>query len=284
MINFYREHFQRGLKLNQIGGTLQGGLAALAGPLKDYIEARGGEIRLGTPASDIVIERGVARGVELEVGERLFPSHIRPTEMIEAPLVICTLPVWDLFKVISEDEFPVWYRDWVRRLEKKICHVWTIVCAVDEPLWDVRLFRWHPCLPRVGTYGIFFQHQSYGDQAGQIQVNLCIQGGYGDLPDLSELEWARNRRAVRHVLDGLLADAKELLPGLAEATRWEIRTAAVYGLSESPGISGLHRPPMVAPGIRNLFLASDTVREARGIGMQAAASVSLNLVERLFPS
>ena len=117
-----------------------------------------------------------------------------------------------------------------------------------------------------------------------IQVNLCIQGGYGDLPDLSELEWARNRRAVRCVLDNLMEDGKELLPGLAGATRWEVRTAAVYGLSESPGISGRHRPPMVPPGIRNLFLVSDTVRDACGIGMQAAASVSLKLVDRLFPS
>ncbi|MEW6443908.1 MAG: FAD-dependent oxidoreductase [bacterium] len=284
MIHFFREHFQRGLKLNQIGGTLQGGLRALTEPLRNYIETHGGEIRLSTPVSDIVIEQGVARGVELEVGERLFPSHIRPTEVVKAPLVICTLPVWDLFKVISEDEFPIWYRDWIRRLEKKICHVWTIVCAVDEPLWDIRLFRWHPYLPRTGTYGIFFQHQSYGDKAGQTQVNLCIQGSYQDLPDLSELEWARTRRAVRHVLDNLMEDGRELLPGLAQATRWEVRTAAAYGLSESPGISGRHRPSMVPPGIQNLFMASDTVREARGVGMQAAASVALSLMERLFPS
>jgi phytoene dehydrogenase-like protein len=35
MVNFYREHFQRGLKLNQIGGTPQGGLAALTEPLRN---------------------------------------------------------------------------------------------------------------------------------------------------------------------------------------------------------------------------------------------------------
>lgn len=130
----------------------------------------------------------------------------------------------------------------------------------------------------------FFQHQLYGDKAGQTQVNLCIQGSYQDLPDLSQLEWARTRRAVRRVLDSLMEDSRELLPGLEKALRWEVRTAAVYGLSESPGIAGRHRPPMTLPGVRNLFLASDTVRDARGVGMQAAASVALKREAVLFPS
>jgi phytoene dehydrogenase-like protein len=283
MINFYREHFQRGLRPNQIGGTLQGGFAALTEPLKDYVETHGGEIRLDAPVNDIVIEGGTARGVELEVGERLFPSHVRATELIEAPVVICTLPVWDLFRVVSEEEFPVWYRDWIHGLSKRVCHVWTIACAVGEPLWDVTVFKWHPRLPRTGTYGIFFQHQSYGGGVGQTQVNLCIQGGYGDLPDLAEFEWAKTRRAVRRVLEGLMEDGKELIPGLEDAIQWEVRTASVFGLSESPGIAGKHRPPMVPPGIQHLYMVSDTVSEAVGLGCQGIARASLRLMEDLFP-
>ncbi len=283
MINFYREHFQRGLRPNQIGGTLQGGFGALTQPLREYIEGKGSEIRLNTPVNDIVIEGGVARGIELEFGEQLFPDHLRPTEVIEAPVIVCTLPVWDLFRVVSEEEFPVWYRDWIRGLAKKVCHVWTIACAVEEPLWDVTVFKWHPCLPRTGTYGIFFQHQSYGDKAGETQVNLCIQGGYADLPDLAESRWAKTRRAVRRVLDGLMEDAKELIPGLESAVAWEVRTASVFGLSESPGIAGRHRPSMVPPGVINLYMVSDTVSEAKGLGCQGIAHASLRLMDHLFP-
>ena len=281
LVHFFREHFQRGLRLNQIGGTLQGGLASLTEPLREYVETHGGEIRLHTAVNDIVIEQGRAGGVEVEIGERLFPSHILDTEVIEAPLIVCTVPLWDLFKVLSEDAFPVWYRDWIHRLQKKVCHVWTVVCAVERPLWDVGVFKWSPKLPRTGTYGIFFQHQSYGDKANEIQVNLCIQGGYDDLPDLSEWQWAKTRRDVRRVLDGLLEDAKEMIPGLAQARKWEVRTAAVYGLSESPGIAGRHRPPMVPPGVQNLYMVSDTVREARGVGIQASACACLKLMEEL---
>ena len=110
---------------------------------------------------------------------------------------------------------------------------------------------------------------------------MCIQGAYGDLPDLSQLHLAETRRAVRRVLNGLMEDGKELLPGLANGIRWEIRNAAVYGLSESPGISGRHRPPMIPPGIKNLYMVSDTVSDAFGIGMQAVADVSRKAVERI---
>jgi hypothetical protein len=281
LIFFFREHFLLGKGLSQIGGTVFGGLKGLTEPLRSYIEDHGGEIRLSCPVNDIVVENGVVRGVELEVGERLFSSQILDTEVVEAPVVICTLPIWDLFQVISEEEFPPWYRDWIWRLRGKVCHVWTVVCAVDRPLWDLETFKWCPRLPRAGVFGLFFQHRSYGDAVKEVQVNLVLQGHYGDLPDLSEWRWAKTRRAVRRFLDLLEEDARELIPGLAEATKWRVRHAAVLGLAESPGLSWRHRPSMVPPGIQGLYLLSDTVREARGLGMQSVAKASLVLVERL---
>ena len=185
-------------------------------------------------------------------------------------------------RVISEEEFPDWYRDWIHRLRKKVCHVWTVVCSVDRPLWDVTVFKWVPRLPRAGVFGLFFHHQSYGDKANEYQINLVLQGNYNDLPDLSEWLWAKTRRAVRRFLDLLEEDAKELIPGLAKATKWRVRQASVLGLAEEPGISGIHRPSMVPPGIENFYIVSDTVREARGLGTQSIAKASQTLIERLF--
>jgi len=281
LITFYKEHFERGLRLNEIGGTASGGLSRITEPLKEYIERHGGEIRLNTAANDVIVEHGQVRGVEIETGERLFRSQVLDTEVIEAPLVVAALPLWDLFKVISEEEFPVWYRDWIHRLEKKVCHVWTIVWAVDKPLWDVKLFRWSPKLPRTGVFGVFFQHQSYGDEAKEIQVNLAIQGSYNDLPDLSEWPLARTRRHVRRVLDNMMEDANDLIPGLASATKWYVRNASFFGMSESPGIAGRHRPSMIVPGIKNLYMISDTVSDAKGLGIQGIAHASQKLVDSL---
>jgi len=281
LINFYGEHLKQGKKLHEIGGTITGGLAGVTKPLQDYFENQGGEIRLSCPANDILIENGKIIGVEVETGKRLFPTHVLDTDAITAPIVISTLPVWDLFKVIPNYEFPAWFRDWIDRLQRKICHVWTIVCAVDEPLWDIKKFKWCPKLPHTGTYGVFFQHQSYGDEAGEVQVNLCIQGNYDDLPDLSDWQWADTRRRVRQVLDNLEKDGREMIPGLEKATKWQISNAAVFGLSESPGIAGRHRPPIVPPGIENLYLLSDTINEAHGLGIQAIAKASQALLNKI---
>jgi hypothetical protein len=80
-----------------------------------------------------------------------------------------------------------------------------------------------------------------------------------------------------------MEDGKELIPGLEGAIEWEVRTASVFGLAESPGIAGRHRPPMVPPGIRNLYMVSDTVSDAVGLGCQGIACASLKLMEDLFP-
>jgi hypothetical protein len=38
---------------------------------------------------------------------------------------------------------------------------------------------------------------------------------------------------------------------------------------------------MIPPGIKNLYMVSDTVGDAFGIGMQAAADVSMKAVESI---
>jgi len=52
-------------------------------------------------------------------------------------------------------------------------------------------------------------------------------------------------------------------------------------LSESPGIAGRHRPPIVPPGIENLYLLSDTINEAHGLGIQAIAKASQALLNKI---
>ncbi|MBT7698301.1 MAG: NAD(P)/FAD-dependent oxidoreductase [Desulfobacterales bacterium] len=282
--HFYREHLLKGYRLNQIGGTISGGLRSVSGQLQSFFEEHGGEIRLNTPVNDIVVKGGVVRGVEIETGEKVFPSHVLDTEIIEAKKVISTLPIWDFFKVISEDEFPAWYRDWIDRLKKKVTHVWTIAYAVDKPLWPMDMFRWTPKLKRSGCFGVFYQHQSYGDKAGEIQVNLVIQGNYDDLPDLTELQWAKNRREVRKILDGLEKDGIEQIPGLKDAAKWQVRTAGIFGLTESPAMTGMHRPTMTPPEVKNLYIVSDTIREAKGLGIQAIAHASEALIKKVFPN
>ncbi len=283
LIYFFREHFLLGKTLHQIGGTVAGGLSSLTEPLRNYINTHGGEVRLGCPVNDIIVKDGNAKGVEIEVGERIFPSQVLETKFIESDIVVSSIPLWDLFNVISEDEFPISFRNRINSLKENMSHVWTIVYATDKPLWDIDMFRWVPKLPRAGLFGIFFQHKSYGDEVDEIQVNFVLQGNHTDLPDLSQWHLAKTRRTVRHFLDLLDEDIREIIPGLAEADKWRLRHAAFFGLAESPYLAGYHRPSIVPPGIKNLYLVGDTVAEARGLGIQTSAKVPQLLMDKLFP-
>ncbi len=94
----------------------KGGYAALYNPLADALRENGGEIRTETLVSNIVIRNGIVRGVEVLTKERTNPAQLPETDMIEAPIVVSTLPVWDLFNIVSEDQFPSWYVAWFQGL------------------------------------------------------------------------------------------------------------------------------------------------------------------------
>ncbi len=67
------------LSPNDSGGIMKrvrGGMGSLSEALARSVEAKGGEVRLGTPASRIVVEDGRAVGVELRSGEVVRARHV----------------------------------------------------------------------------------------------------------------------------------------------------------------------------------------------------------------
>ncbi len=110
-----------------------------------------------------------------------------------------------------------------------------------------------------------------------------LHGNQDILPDLSNLQLAKNRRSVRRFLDLLEVDAKEIIPGLPEAIIWRNQQAAVFGPADAPDVARNHKPSLVAPGIENLFLVNDSVKEGRGLGMQSTVKASIASVKKLFP-
>src|SRR5262245_7557389 len=63
----------------------EGGSQAFADALAARVTAFGGDVLMGTPVSRIIVERGVARGVELLVA----PARSRRPVRVRAPLVVC---------------------------------------------------------------------------------------------------------------------------------------------------------------------------------------------------
>jgi protoporphyrinogen oxidase len=73
-------------------GYLEGGSQTLLDALKTAIEARGGEIRLSSPARQVVIEEGRVQGVRTEAGLEAFDKVISTVPLPYVPRLMPDLP------------------------------------------------------------------------------------------------------------------------------------------------------------------------------------------------
>lgn len=280
MIYILREVMESG-KLNELAGVVKGGMNAILRPLADFIESKGGEVRFGAAADSVKIKNGRAVGVNVETGGRIFHSEILNVETIKADYVIATQPLWDIFSVIEEDKFPTWWVDWVNWIGPKVSQAWSIIYSLDEPLFDLDTFRWAPGLPHSGFSGIFFPMPTYGDDVSQYQFHVSYQGHWDEMPDLFNRRSAKVKREMREMIAMLEKESLELYPQLKSGYHWKVAHAGLYGIAQSPGLVGSKRPSMKPPGIENLYIVSNTVREARGISMSATGKCARMAVEAI---
>lgn len=281
MIYILREIIEGGRKLSEMGGVIKGGMNRILEPLADTIRSHGGEVRLNTRADSVRIENGRAQGVNMENGERLFHSQVLDVETLKADFVIVTLPLWDLFTVLDQSNFPNWWVDWINWIGTKISQAWSIIYGLDEPLFDTATFRWYPNLPESGFSGIFYPMPSYGDEVNQYQFHVSYQGHYDELPDLLNRGQARVRRQIRDTVEMLERESVKLFPQLENGYHWRVAHAGIYGIAQSPGLVESKRPSMKPPEINNLFVVSNTVREARGISMSAVGKCARDATEAI---
>jgi phytoene dehydrogenase-like protein len=281
MIYILREIIDRGRKMSEIGGVIKHGMNSVLGPLLEYITAHGGEVRLNAPVDSVEIRDGRAVGVNVEVGRRLFHGQILNIETLKSDFVIVTVPLWSIFTVLDEDTFPRWWVDWVKWISTKVSQAWSVIYALDEPLFDTSTFRWAPNLPESGLSGIFFPMPSYADDAHQYQFHVSYQGHYDELPNLFQGSQARVRSQMRRTIAMLERESLQLYPQLKDAYHWRVAHAGVYGIAQSPGFVGAKRPSMRPPGISNLFIVSNTVAEARGVSLQGVGKCARQASEAI---
>ena len=90
------------------GSFITGGSINASLPLADYIKKGGGEVRCGGKVSQILVKDGRVTGVT--VGEvPLEAMGEEEPEAIMAPLVVSSVPIWNLFDLIPEGELPHWF-------------------------------------------------------------------------------------------------------------------------------------------------------------------------------
>jgi hypothetical protein len=104
--------------------------------LADAIRGHGGELRLGTQVERVIIENHEVKGIAVARQPRVLPNEFFEEQIIEAPCVISTLPVWHVLKVVPEEELPDWYTGQIRYLAQDRWKIaWLgLYLATEEPV------------------------------------------------------------------------------------------------------------------------------------------------------
>ena len=269
-------------KGTQKGYWIEGGSSQLNVPLADAIREKGGQILLNTNIDEVIIKNGVVQGVR--IAKPPVPGYWEiGSDKIEAPIVISSLPLWQFFNIVSEEELPKSYVAWIKSIMHKTSYLWTLIVGLKKPAWKESSYKFKIITEPLGfnSIGVEYSHfQKTGIPEGQGLMTLSYQGNYDEFPNVFQGHTAVVKKQIENVFHHLQLAAKEMIEDFDENCIWQLKHPAVYSIAQEPCLSGHFRPGVKVPAVKGFYLASDTIN-TRGVGVQGAAFSALNCFERI---
>lgn len=270
----------RVLKTGKFAGVPSGGYNNLWKALYQYLNAKGTHIQLNTTASRIVIENQAVKGIMIDkdgYGDFYMTRNVLAEhEFIEAPIVIYTGAIWDLFKIASQEKFPDFFKNMVKSFKGNTTSAvgWAIL-AMDQPATDSLCHHAVYKLKRTGLPLQFLPITNIDPSIAPKGKHLFIGGCPCEL-DTSD------RTLMEEKVAAETEDLKELFPGIWDHVEWAIKGTftGIDGIARRPRCVGIFRPDHKAPDMEGLYFAGDTVR-GRGVGMDFAARSGVRCAERI---
>jgi phytoene dehydrogenase-like protein len=258
---------------------VKGGTGAIAAGLIEAIEENGGEIRTGSAVSRVVIEDGKVRGVEVEDGERVVPTQLADTRLIEAPVVVSAVAIWDIFDIVSEEDLPPWYAERLEQLHRKTLNLLTLTYALDkEDLWDHTGQRWvqeGPASGRPWCASSLRYFDDAGQYEGHYQVSCWMQLGWWETPNFFEIRKASHKAALKKLFEAWEGDVEILFPEVAANALWKVHSFGPATLMETPGNVGRALVDIEAEGVEGLYLVGERTSAAKIMGVYGSAQAAL---------
>ena len=266
----------------------EGGWDKLFTELRDVIIENGGEVRLGTPVSRVLIENGEAKGIAVARPDAVLPNEIFHDEIVSAPSVVCTLPVWHVLQIVPEQQLPDWYVGQIKYLAQDRWRIsWAgMYIATEEPVSVIdrkEIATWlHTPIGR--TSGFMFEMTAMDPSVAPDGQFLYVMGSM-----LHRFNRGRDIGFIKQKFDEFEQDVEIMWPGLKGHVfkRRHYTFDPSFGVIQKPGLVGQFRPHWKAPNVAGLYFASETFK-SRGIGVDRAARAGLTCAEdilgrRLWP-
>jgi phytoene dehydrogenase-like protein len=255
----------------------KGGYVNLCVTLADVIAKNGGRIETGVAVSNVLIEDYQVVGVEVEREPRLFPDYYPETEAVNAPNVICTLPVWNMLEVLPEEHLPEWYVGQIKYLARdENRSTWFgYYAALEEPVYissPLELAAWMEG-PVTGLAGFAFLPSTLDAEVAPDGKHLICCGVTAAPWQIADNKWLRKKfKEFDEEMDLLYPQLKKKLIWKKRNVVWN------YNVIQKPGLVGMHRPDNKVPNINGLWLAGDTCR-SRQIGTDRSARSAITVAE-----
>jgi protoporphyrinogen oxidase len=257
-----------------VGMNLITGSTGTAGPpgfidvtakLAEALRENGGEIQLGTPVQEVAIANKKVDGVVIRAGKR--------SQRIQAPTVVCTVPVNHIFNIIPETNFP---RDFVTK--------------VRERFWGVGMLSGY-----IGLNRNIIEDKGVNPKSWLLVPSLikAEEGYIGDIDIITFMSsnWMNRAPAGKHlwefsialtdkealndskvntVVDRITAFMQRNFPTWLKDMDWQLWTVSSEGYGVCPPI-GERRPDVKCPWVDGLYFAGEGYGVRRwGMGLDAA--------------
>jgi prolycopene isomerase len=272
-----RENLQRKRQLLAAGYPI-GGMEALTSGLHRVIHECGGEVRLHSSVEEVILKGDRAVGVKVQQGRSPYQEEFRlaETNEVEARLVVCALPIYQLPAILDFSALPTWWARRIRAIQNEVTGLVGFMVGLEEPITDEVCFYSTMETP-VG------RHPFQAFPASNFDPSVAPPGTQLFHTDLvCEYEEAANPLTRRRLLEQHWEDIQLLFPEMRGRVAWRLPyyVAGCDGIARKPGLVGRFKPELKAPGIGNLYFAGDTY-QGRGLATNSAARSAMECADRI---
>lgn len=251
----------------------RGGMLGIIDPQREAFEDAGGTLMLGAEVDSVLFDGNRVKGVAVR-RKSLSPYpgwfYMDDLYSIEAPVVVCALPLWSLDAVIDTNPdtslLPDW---WLKRYEEMKYETTGLIgytIALSEPVYDKPNFLSAITLDNTGMPFQAFVPSAFdpgvAPEGKSLMQTDCVV----------EVDQIFDKFELERLLALMWTDIQEMFPGIDEKVEWKFAYKCVGcdGLARKPGQVGAFKPDVVAPGVQGLYFAGDTYR-GRGLALNSAA-------------